>query len=566
MDQTKEKNGAEIIVDCLKAEGVEFVFGVIGSSILDLLDVIHRTPEIRYVRAQHEQGAAFMADGYARITGRPGVCTATCGPGVTNMVTGIAGAYHDSSPVVAILGDIHTGHYGKGSSNFHEIDQESLFRPITKMSKRVEHVGRLAEFTRMAFRVAQSGRKGPVYLGIPRNLQKERVQDATWPVPRYRSDARVFADPGAVQQAFELLAGARSPVILVGGGIRWTQGQGAVLRLAEKAGIPVAVSHKGLVTEDHPWSVGVIGMVANPVAADVVAKADVLLTLGCTFNQVTTASYSHRFIPAGAKIIQVDVDPTELGKNYPIELGIVGDLHAVVEDLLAAFDAEGGAGCADAEARLGSIQEAKIRWRQRLLDEGARSDATPIHRLRLLHDINQVAGRDAIFSAESGATHGWAYYGLEAYSPFLEPGDLSCMGSAWCMAMAAKLAHPNRPVVSVIGDGAFMMTVNELATAVDNHIPVVVVVCHNGVYGNVRRKQIEHFESRFAGSELYIPDLARVAEAFGAHGERVETPEQIVPALERALACGKPAVLDVVVDAAYEVLEPPVKLRVKDRY
>jgi thiamine pyrophosphate-dependent acetolactate synthase large subunit-like protein len=566
MNQTREKNGAEIIVDCLKAEGVEYVFGVIGSSILDLLDVIHRTPEIRYVRAQHEQGAAFMADGYARITGKPGVCTATCGPGVTNMVTGIAGAYHDSSPVVAILGDIHTGHYGKGSSNFHEIDQENLFRPITKMSKRVEHVGRLAEFTRMAFRVSQSGRKGPVYLGIPRNLQKEKTQDTTWPVERYRSEARAWADPGAVQQACELLSEAKSPAILVGGGIRWTRGQESILRLAEKVGIPVAVSHKGLVTEDHPWSVGVIGMVANPVAAEVVAQSDVLLTLGCTFNQVTTASYSHRFIPEGVKIIQVDVDPTEFGKNYPMELGIVGDLHAVVDDLLAAFDAAGGGRRPDAETRFEAIQAAKARWRQRLIDEGARSDAAPIHRLRLLHDINQVVGKDAIFSAESGSTHGWVYYGLEAYSPVLEPGDLSCMGSAWCMAMAAKLAHPNRPVVSLIGDGAFMMTVNELATAVDNRIPVVVVVAHNGVYGNVRRKQIEHFDGRFAGSELYIPDLARVAEAFGAHGERVERPAEIVPALERALASGKPAVLDVVVDASYEVLEPPVKLRVKDRY
>ncbi len=172
MSEIEQKNGAEIIVDCLKADGVQFVFGVIGSSILDLLDVLYRTPEIRYVRAQHEQGAAFMADGYARVTGKPGICTATCGPGVTNMVTGIAGAYNESSPVIAILGDIHTSHYGKGPANFHEIDQENLFRPITKMSKRIESVGRIEEFMRMAFRVSQSGRKGPVYLGIPRNIQK----------------------------------------------------------------------------------------------------------------------------------------------------------------------------------------------------------------------------------------------------------------------------------------------------------------------------------------------------------------------------------------------------------
>lgn len=167
---TQGRSGAEVIVECLKAEGVEFVFGVIGSSILDLLDVLYRTPEIRYIATQHEQAAAFMADGYARITGRTGVCTATCGPGVTNMVTGITGANNESSPVVAILGDIHTKHYGRGPCTFHELDQESLFRPITKLSKRVEHGDRIAEFVRMAFRTAQSGRKGPVYLGIPRNV------------------------------------------------------------------------------------------------------------------------------------------------------------------------------------------------------------------------------------------------------------------------------------------------------------------------------------------------------------------------------------------------------------
>lgn len=212
------------------------------------------------------------------------------------------------------------------------------------------------------------------------------------------------------------------------------------------------------------------------------------------------------------------------------------------------------------------ITLAKKEWEQRLLSEGAESDAVPIHRLRLLGDLNKVLGKDAILAAESGATHGWFCYGFKSYSAILEPGDLSCMGSGWVMAMAAKLAYPDSQVVSVTGDGAFMMTLNELATAVNNRIPLVVVVPHNSVYGNVRRKQFEHFEGRFAGSELYIPDLSKVAESFGAHGERVEKPAEIVPALERALASGRPAVLDVIVDNSRENLEPPVKLRVKDRY
>lgn len=565
MEQPVEvKNGAQVIVDCLKAEGVEFVFGVIGSAVLDLLDAIYQTPEIRFIATQHEQAAAFMADGYARITGKTGVCTSTCGPGVTNMVTGIAGANNESSPVVAILGDIHTRHYGKGPANFHEIDQENLFRPITKMSKRIEHGDRIGEFMRMAFRTAQSGRKGPVYLGIPRNIQKEPAQSDVWPVERYRSEARVRGDSQAIDRACELLLKAKAPVIFVGGGVRWSQAEAQVLELAEGLGMPVAVTHKGFVTEDHPWSVGPVGMVGYQTAMDQVAGSDLILALGCTFNQVATASFTNRIIPKAAKIIQVDIDPREFAKSYPIELGIVGDVRAVLLDMIERLKPQWKN--RDNSERLRAVTRGKEQWEQRLLAEGAASDAAPIHRLRLLRDLNKVLRKDAILSAESGATHGWFLYGFKSYSPILEPGDLSCMGSGWCMAMAAKLAYPDRQVVSVIGDGAFMMTLNELATAVNNKIPVVVVVCHNGVYGNVRRKQYEHFEGRFAGSELCIPDLSKVAESLGAHGQRVERPEEIIPALERALACGRPAVLDVIVDNSRESLEPPVKLRVKDRY
>lgn len=564
MNEKILKKGAEIMVDCLKAEGVKFVFGVIGSAILDFMDVLYREPEIRYIGTQHEQAAAFMADGYARVTGQTGVCTGTCGPGATNMVSGIAGAFHESSPVVALLGDIHTSHYGRGTVNFHEVDQESLFRPITKLSKRIEQVERVGEFMRMAFRTAQSGRKGPVYLGLPRNIQKEKAEDTVLSKDRYRAECIVRGDPSSIDQACELILKAESPVILVGNGNRWARADKEIFDLAEWMGMPVAVSHKGIVTEDHPWSVGVIGMLGYPVAMDLVSKADLILSLGCTFNQVTTASYTNQVIPEGVKIIQVDLDPIEFGKNFPMELGIVGDLKMVLQDLLKRLRSIGPR--KQVEARLQEVLRAKDRWEQQLLSEGAESDAQPINRLRLLRDLNKVLGKDAILAAESGSTHGWFYYGFKSYSPILEPGDLSCMGSGWCMAMAAKLAYPDRPVVSVTGDGAFMMTLNELATAVHNKIPLVVVVPHNDVYGNVRRKQYEHFEGRFAGSELYIPDLSKVAESFGAHGERVERPSEIIPALERALSSGKPAVLDVIIDASREQLEPFLKIRVKDRY
>ncbi len=564
MREHEMKIGAEVIVDCLKAEGVQYVFGVIGSSTLDLLDALYRTPEIHYIPTQHEQAAAFMADGYARITGKTGVCTATCGPGVTNMVTGVAGAYNESSPVIVIGGDIHTNHFGKGPSNFHEINQENLFRPITKLSRRVEQASRIGEFMRIAFRTAQNGRKGPVFLGFPRNVQKEKMDEEIWPKNRYRSESIVRGDSRLIDQACEILLKAKSPVMLAGGGVQWSKSEQEVLYLAELMGIPIVVSHKGVVTEDHPWSMGVIGMVGYPMAMDQMGKADLILALGCTFNQVTTASYTNRIIPKDAKIIQVDIDPGEFGKSFPIEIGITGDIRSVLLEMMDQLKAEGKK--RNKDGRLKEVTLAKEKWEKKLLAEGAASEAVPIHRLRLMRDLNKVLGQDAILAAESGATHGWFYYGFKAYSRILEPGDLSCMGSGWCMAMAAKLAYPERPVVSVTGDGAFMMTLNELATAVYNKIPVVVVVPHNGVYGNVRRKQYEHFDGRFAGSELYIPDLSRVAQSFGAYGERVEKPADIIPALERALSSGKPAVLDVIIDNLRENLEPPVKLRVKDRY
>ncbi|MDI7261305.1 MAG: thiamine pyrophosphate-binding protein, partial [Thermodesulfobacteriota bacterium] len=493
-----------------------------------------------------------------------GVCTATCGPGVTNMVTGVAGAFNESSPVIVIGGDIHTNHFGKGPSNFHEINQENLFRPITKLSRRIEQGSRIGEFMRIAFRTAQSGRKGPVFLGIPRNIQREKMNEEVWPKDRYRSEGIIRGDSRLIDQACELLLKAKLPVILVGGGVHWARAEKEVLELADLMGIPVAVSHKGLVTEDHPWSVGVIGMVGYPMAMDQMVKADLILALGCTFNQVTTASYTNRIIPKDAKLIQVDIDPSEFGKSFPIELGITGDVRSILLEMIERLKAEGMR--RNKDGRLKEVTLAKEEWEKRLLAEGAASDAVPIHRLRLMRDLNKALGKDAILAAESGATHGWFYYGFKAHSSILEPGDLSCMGSAWCMAMAAKLAYPERPVVSVTGDGAFMMTLNELATAVNNKIPIVVVVPHNEVYGNVRRKQYEHFEGRFAGSELYIPDLSKVAQSFGAYGERVEKPAAIIPALERALSSGKPAVLDVIIDNSMENLEPPVKLRVKDRY
>ncbi len=560
-----QMSGADIIVEYLKAEGVTHVFGVVGSSILDLMDSLARSPQIRYVQTQHEQAAAYMADGYARVTGRPGVCVATVGPGATNLIGGISQAYLESSPVIALCGEIHTLHYGKGASNFHEIEQSLLYKPVTKLSVRIERTDRIVEILSKAFRVATSGRKGPVYLGLPRDVQKNRMDAPEIPSPRYlKPEGVVRGDAAQIRRAVEMLLAASRPVLLAGGGIRWAQAKDAVIALAECLGIPMAITHKGLIPEDHPLCVGVIGTTGCPVAAETVQESDLLLALGCTFSQVTTGSYGHKMIPAKAKIIHVDLDPTEIGKNYPVELGIVGDAKAVLEEMLALVGERGKGRVRDTdrEKRIASL---KVEWERSLLAD-ATSDRVPITRLRMLRDLRTVLDHDAIVGAESGATHGWFTYGFPCYEPILEPGDYSIMGSALCMAMAAKVAYPERQVVSVTGDGAVMMVAAEIATAVANSLPVLIVVPHNGIYGNMLRKQHTHFEDRFIGTRLYMPDLAEVARAFGAHGERVEKPAELIPAYRRALASKKPALVDVIIGNEWEELEAPTKLKVADRY
>jgi acetolactate synthase-1/2/3 large subunit len=558
-------SGADLIVEYLKAEGVAHVFGVVGSSILDLMDALARSPQIRYVQTQHEQAAAYMADGYARVTGRPGVCVATVGPGATNLLGGVAQAYLESSPVLALCGEVHTLHYGKGASNFHEIEQSLVYKPVTKLAVRIERADRLVETLAKAFRVATSGRPGPVYLGLPRDVQKTKVAAPEIPSPRrLKPEGWPRGDAAQIEAAVELLRSASRPVLLAGGGLRWAGARDATIALAEYLGIPIALTHKGLIPEDHPLCVGLIGTTGSPVAAETVQGSDLILAFGCTFSQVATGSYGRTIIPEKARIVHVDIDPAEIGKNYPVELGIAGDARSVLADMLALLR-ERGVGPRTNGERRAEIAALRAQW-ERSLAEGRTSDRVPITRLRMLHDLRVVLERDAIVAAESGATHGWFVYGFPCYEPILEPGDYSIMGSALCMAMAAKIAHPDRQVVSVTGDGALMMVVGEIATAVANDIPIVIVVPHNGVYGNMLRKQHEHFEDRFIGTRLYMPDLAEVARGFGAHGERVEKPADLIPAYRRALASRKPALVDVIIGNDWDELEAPTKLRVADRY
>jgi acetolactate synthase I/II/III large subunit len=553
----------DLIVETLRREQVSHVFGLIGTPLLALMDALARAPEVRYVSTANEHGAALMAEGYGRVTRRPGVCIATVGGAATNLTTGLAQGRSESSPMVAIVDEVPTRFWGMGYSNRHNADQTSLFRAIVKRSFRLERGDRAADTLRAAFRIAQTGRPGPVYVGVPKDVLTQEVEWEPWEVSGYRPLLRPSADEGMLRRALEMIMGAERPVILAGGGVRCAQAESQLIAFAERLGVPVVATqeNKGVIPEDHPLSACNVGQYGrNPAALQAVRESDVILAIGSTFNEWTTAEYSYRIIPAAARIIQVDIDPEELGKQYPVELALVGDARVVLEQALRQL--EGLADEADrSRARLASgwareLAETRTAWREEVRRE-AEADRPGISRLRLLHELRRALDRDAIVIGDGGGTHSWVIYGFEALGPVHTDGDYSTDGSGICIGIAAKLTSPERQVVVVPGDGSFMMTMGELWTAVRHEVPVLVVVPHNNAYGNIRQSQTNRY-GRLLGTDITVPDLGALARALGAHGEQVEDPRELRAALARALGAGRPAVLDVMVDdAATEGWTPP---------
>lgn len=550
---------SEIIVESLKAEGVKDIFGVSGSSVLPILDVVYHRPEIRYIQSQHEQGAGYMANGYARSTGKPSLCMVSPGAGVTNALSAIAQAFATATPTILISVEEAASLVGMGYSTAHSLDTQSLFKPVTKLTMRVENPGRVAESLQMAFRVASMGRKGPVHLGFPRDLLGRKA-DVQIPVPsQYRRESKVRGDPREIEHAAELLISAKKPVALADGAVAWDKASALLLELAEKIAMPVVATegNKGIISEDHPLAMGVASIHGPSHAIYALQNADVVLALGCSFGEFTTAGFGHKVIPQKAKIIQVDIDPYAIGKIYPVASGIVGNMDTVVSDLLEALKERK----MDRRPFLHNswVQEAvrkKDEWEKQVAPLRA-SKKVPIERFRLLHDLRQALPREAVIAGGSGGTHGWFEHAFTAYVHTTYMGLWHAIGAEFPESLGAKVALPDKLVVNIIGDGGFMMYLQEIATALAYHINTLCVVCHNSVFGNMRHTQIKRFGERFIGTDLPIPDLADVARGFGAYSERVEAPEEIIPAVKRALSSGKFALLDVIIDSSPENLSPP---------
>jgi acetolactate synthase-1/2/3 large subunit len=554
-----EKKGAEILVEGLLVEGVKYLFGVSGSPLLPILDIIHQTPQISYVQSQNEQFAMFMTNGYSRAARRTGVCMVTRGPGATNAMTGVAQAFYTATPSLLIAAEEGDLFYGLETSLHHNIEGSVLYRPVTKLARRVERADRIPESLQTAFRLTSTGRRGPVFLAIPRNIMQEKAYVEFDPPTRSRIQRLPRGNPQDISQAADLLASAKSPVALVGGGVAWAGAQDVLLEIAALLAMPVAASrgNKGIIPEDHPLSLGVMSHSAAPHFIATFQESDLVLAVGTTFEEFTVDRFGYRVVPRGAKIIHIDMDPAEIGKIYPVDVGIMGDARSVLKEILEELKERKPEQVSYSESpRVKRLLQRKKKWEERV-SHLKHSDKTPIQRFRLMNDLRQALPRDVLVAGESGSTHQWFEYAFPATVHTTQIGGWHPMGSEYCEALGAQLALPDKRVVCVMGDGSIMMSLQEVQTAVTYNIPVLCVVSHNNLFGNMHYSQIKRYGGRFIGTNINVPNLANIANEFGAYGERVEDPGQIIPAVHRALDSGKPSLLDVMIDTSPESLAPP---------
>jgi sulfoacetaldehyde acetyltransferase len=536
-------SAGQAVVEALRVEGVRYIFGVVGSCFVEILDALYAHPEIRFLGVRHEQVAAHMADAYARASGRPGVCMATNGPGATNLVTGVASAFMNHAPMLVLTGAPMISQMLRDS--FQELDQLSLFRPITKAQIQVQRGDRIPELFRHAFRVAMAGKKGPVLMDLPRDMLNESADITFIPPERCRWTQRDAGDADLIARAVEVLAQGKSPVIIAGGGVIWSDAQVEILAVAEQLAAPVVTSygHNDAVPHNHPLVIGALGRAGSPEAAEAVRAADVILAAGTRLGHFTTF-YDYRFIPPQAKLIQIEVDERELGRHYPLEVGILGDAKAVLGRIRQMLGSK-----ARDEARFATIQTWR-RQRQTRLASTGQSDALPLKPQRVYRELRQVLPRHTIVAIDAGAAASHAYNLLDFYEPrtFISPGDLGCVGAGFPSALGAKLACPDRPVICLCGDGGFLMTGQDLETAVRERIPVVTVVMTNNCWGSEKAYQKYFFNERYVGADFTNPRFDEYARLFGAQGLRAEKPEELRSGLEKALAANVPTVLEIPVD------------------
>lgn len=530
-------SGSEIVIECLKEQGVDTVFGYPGGAILNVYDALYKhRQEIRHILTAHEQGAAHAADGYARATGRVGVCLATSGPGATNLVTGIATAHMDSIPIVAITCNVGVSLLGKDS--FQEIDIAGITMPITKHNYIVKDVGDLAETIRKAFHIAQTGRPGPVLVDIPKDVTSNSTEYQSAVIEPVLPMEAFQISEKEVETAAEMITQAKRPYIFVGGGAVLSGADKELSAFAEKVDAPVAdtLMGKGAFPGTHKRYTGMLGMHGTKTSNYGVSQCDLLIVVGARFSDRVTGNAQN--FAGNAKILQFDIDAAEMNKNVLITAGVVGDIKEALNKV---------------NARLS--KQFHPEWMQKIREY---QEKYPLkyHTDRLtgpfvVEEVYRQTKGEAIVVTEVGQHQMWAaqYYQYTKPRTFLTSGGLGTMGYGLGAALGAKSGCPDKLVVNIAGDGCFRMNMNELATAVRHHIPIIQVVVNNHVLGMVRQWQDLFYEKRFSATTLTdAVDFVKLAEAMGAEGIRVATQEEFQKAFAKALTINQPIVIDCQID------------------
>jgi len=559
-----EVSGAEALVRCLIEEGVRYVFGIPGDQTNPITDAIYRIGRgkgLDFVMTRHEQAAANMADAWARVTGKPGVCLGTVGPGVADLVPGVYPAWADSVPMVVLGAQNQTWRIYPEHGSMQSLDQVTLMTPITKWRALVADVRRMPQLVQWAFREATSGRPGPVYLDLPSDVLCQRFDTEEYPIlppERYRATMPPAADPELVERAAKMLAEAELPLIHAGGGVLRAGAWREVVELAEHLSAPVTTSigARGIIPEDHPLcfipsSYGALGAQAT---------ADVVLLVGSRLGDLDFWGRPPAWGELGEqRWIQIDIAPKNIGLNRPVDLALVGDAKATLRALLGAVRELTEP--KPESPQLADVRAAQEAWLARF-EEGAHSDAVPIHPLRLIREVRDFFPREAICAVDGGTTAVWAFYLNRIYEPrtFLWAADSGHLGTGLPYAIGAKLARPDLPVYCITGDGSFGFNAMELETARRVGAPIVVIIANDRSWGMIKGAQKVVCEERYIGVEFTDARYDKLAEALGCYGERVTEPSQIRSALERAVESGLPAVLDVIVDPEVHPFPPDLEI------
>jgi acetolactate synthase-1/2/3 large subunit len=534
--------GAEILVECLLEQGVDTIFGFPGGAVLNIYDALYKYQDkIRHILTSHEQGAAHAADGYARASGKVGVCLATSGPGATNLVTGIATAYMDSIPMVAITGNVPLSLLGKDS--FQEVDITGITMPITKHNFIVKRVEDLADIVRRAFRIAREGRPGPVLIDIPKDITAQKT-DYVKKQPEVIERSTEYISDKAVEQALELLNSSEKPLVYAGGGVCASDAAEELLEFAEKLNAPVTLSLMGMgaFPATHELYTGMVGMHGTKTSNMAVTECDLLVAIGARFSD-RVISKLERFAPK-AKILHIDVDEAEVNKNIRSECHIIGDVKAVLKRI-----------------NTGIIPKDRSQWHDSINDLKRRyplhtesDDLTPQY---ILDKIYEITGGDAIISTEVGQHQIWTaqYYKFTKPRTMITSGGLGTMGFGLGASIGAQIARPDKRVINIAGDGSFRMNLTELATAVEYDLPVIVVIMNNHALGMVRQWQNMFYDRRYSQTTLdRTTDFVKLAEAFGAYGFNLTRKEDTESILRKALDLKKTVVINCEINRDLKVL------------